>query len=100
MTAVTHKGPALKSRRETTMNFRVSIQTRELFDAAAEVLGKTRTQFVVDSAQKHAIDVLLDQRMFRLDDKGFEMFMAVLDNPPQPNEKLKKLMAEKAPWEK
>jgi uncharacterized protein (DUF1778 family) len=87
------------TRRETTINFRVSIKTRDLLDAAAEVVGKTRTQFVVDSAQTHAIDVLLDQRFFRLDENAFAAFMAVLDNPPEPNPRLRELLAKKAPWE-
>ena len=100
MAAALKKRPVVRIRRDTTINLRVPTQTRDLFDAAAFVEGKTRTEFVVDSARTHAIDVLLDQRFFRLNRSEFEAFMQVMENPPEPNEKLKELMATKAPWEK
>jgi uncharacterized protein (DUF1778 family) len=77
----------------------VPTQTRELIDAAASAVGKSRTEFVVDSAREHAVDVLLDQRFFNLSPEQFEAFAAVLDAPPPPTEKLKALMRAKAPWE-
>ena len=97
--AAAPKRPAVRLRRDTTINLRIPMQTRDLFDAAAFVEGKTRTEFVVDSARTHAIDVLLDQRFFRFTKSEFEAFMRVMENPPEPNEKLKELMATKAPWE-
>jgi uncharacterized protein (DUF1778 family) len=92
--------PAERNRRDAIINLRVPRQIRDLFDAAANVLGKTRTEFVVDSARKCAIDVLLDQRFFELNEKEWTVFAAILDNPPKPNEKLKRLMSKKAPWDK
>ncbi|HEX8665468.1 MAG TPA: DUF1778 domain-containing protein [Beijerinckiaceae bacterium] len=81
------------------VNLRVPVQTRELIDSAAATLGKSRTEFMLESARRHAIDVLLDQRLFVLDEAQHEAFMRVLDNPPPPNEKLKKLMRSTPPWE-
>jgi uncharacterized protein (DUF1778 family) len=52
-----------------------------------------------ESARKSAMDVLLDQRLLTLNAERFKAFMAVLDRPPAPNEKLKALLASKAPWE-
>ena len=46
-----------------TINLRIEAQTRHLIDDAAAVLGKTRTEFMIDSARAQAIDVLLDQRV-------------------------------------
>jgi uncharacterized protein (DUF1778 family) len=71
-----------------------------LIDNAANVLGKTRTDFIVESARKHAVDVLLDQRFFTLEPAQYEEFLLALDAPPLPTEKLKKLMSSKTPWEK
>lgn len=50
-----------------SINLRIEAQTRALIDEAAAVLGKTRTEFMIDSARALAIDVLLDQRLFVLD---------------------------------
>lgn len=43
--------------------------------------------------------VLLDQRLFSLGEDRFEAFLRVLDNPPEPVEKLRELFKQKAPWE-
>ncbi|MFZ1101326.1 MAG: DUF1778 domain-containing protein [Hyphomicrobiaceae bacterium] len=86
--------------KKTSINIRVPEQTRQLIDNAAAVVGKTRTEFMLESARQHAIDVLLDQRLFFLDEDQLKAFMAVLQNPPRANRQLKKLFMGKAPWEK
>lgn len=91
---------ASHSRRDTVINVRVSRTLRELIDRAADVLGKSRTEFILESARTHAIDVLLDQRLFTLDAERYDAFISALEAPPAPNEKLKQLLASKAPWEK
>jgi uncharacterized protein (DUF1778 family) len=86
--------------RTTTINLRVSQVTRQLIDTAAAVVGKSRTEFMLESARQHAIDVLLDQRLFVLNAEQHDAFMSALDNPPLPNAELKKLLSSKSPWEK
>jgi uncharacterized protein (DUF1778 family) len=49
-----------------SINLRIEAQTRRLIDDAAAVLGKTRTEFMIESARNAATDVLLDQRLFEL----------------------------------
>ncbi|WNJ88791.1 DUF1778 domain-containing protein [Bosea sp. 685] len=96
--AVVVKRPASETK-TTTINLRVPRQTRDLIDTAANVVGKTRTEFMLESAKQHAIDVLIDQKLFSLNEAQFEAFMDVLDNPPPPSSRLKRLFAEKSPWE-
>jgi uncharacterized protein (DUF1778 family) len=84
----------------TKINLRVSEETRELIDTAAAAVGKSRTEFMLESARQHAIDVLLDQRLFVLKGDQHDAFMRVLQDPPVPNAALKKLLSSKAPWEK
>src|SRR5690242_13431500 len=50
-----------------SINLRIETRTRQLIDDAAAVVGKTRTEFMVESARQQAVDVLLDQRLFVLD---------------------------------
>jgi uncharacterized protein (DUF1778 family) len=87
-------------RRGATINLRVSIQIRELIDRAARVLGKSRTEFVLDSARSRAEDVLLDQRLFVLGGDRYAEVLKILDEPPKPAEALKEILSTKAPWEK
>lgn len=44
------------------INIRVSKHTRALIDKAAEVLGRNRSEFVLDVVQERATQVLLDSR--------------------------------------
>lgn len=85
--------------RSATINIRVRERQRDLIDQAAEVLGKSRSDFMLETACREAQDVLLDQRVFRLDEAAFRAFIERLDARPEPTEALKKLLATKAPWE-
>ena len=87
-----------RSRRDAKINLRLSHQTRDLIDAAASAEGKSRTEFVIETARRHAIDVLLDQRFFELDAEQSAAFLETLANPPEPNEKLRALMNRQPPW--
>lgn len=83
-----------------SINLRIEAGTRQLIDDAAAVLGKTRTEFMIESARRQAIDVLLDQRLFELDAERYEAFLHVLDNPPAPGPKLKSLLRRVPAWKK
>ena len=83
-----------------SINLRIAAETRQLIDHAAAVLGKTRTEFMIDSARQQAIDVLLDQRLFSLDSDQFDAFVEVLDNPPPPGPKLRTLMRRIPAWQR
>lgn len=92
------EGPA--ARRGTTINLRVETETRDIIDAAASVLGKTRTEFVIDTVRCHAIDVLLDQRLFVLDDARHAAFVAALDSPPAAGPKVTALLRRVPVWDR
>ena len=83
-----------------SINLRLEAVTRRLIDDAAAVLGKTRTEFMVESARRHAIDVLLDQRMFVLEPARYDAFVDALDHPPAPGPKLKALLRRVPAWQK
>ena len=90
---------AERPRADATITMRVPTRTRDLIDSAAASQGKSRTEFMVESARQHAIDVLLDQRFFTLDAEQSEAFAEALARPPRPTEALRKLMRTPAPWE-
>ena len=81
-----------------TINLRIETQTRQLIDDAAAALGKTRTEFMIESARNVAIDVLLDQRLFVLDPKRHDAFVHALDNPAPPGPKLRALLRRAPAW--
>lgn len=85
--------------RDVTINIRVKQEQRNIIDRAAEVQGKTRSEFMLESAYQKAQDVLLDWAFFDLDSLKYQEFTALLDGVPQPNQKLQKLLTTKSPWE-
>lgn len=93
-------GRSSTSERRGSINLRIEAGTRQLIDQAAEALGKTRTEFMVESARNQAIDVLLDQRLYVLNDERFDVFMNALDHPPAPGPKLKALLRKVPAWQK
>jgi uncharacterized protein (DUF1778 family) len=99
-TSARRKNAPTPSRRDAVVNVRLARQTKELIDSAASAAGKSRSEFIIESARKSAMDVLLDQRFFALDPKHFKEFQAALTRPSAPNRKLKALLAMKAPWDR
>jgi len=91
-------GPALSSK--GSISLRIETDTRRLIDEAASASGKTRTEFMVESARQQAIDVLLDRRLFELGAAQFDAFVQALDKAPAPGPKLKALMRRVPAWQK
>jgi len=85
--------------RDTVINIRTRAQDRTLIDLAAQAIGKTRSDFIVDTMRTKAESIVLDQRIFALDDKGWSKLQKVLDEPAAPSKALRELLARKAPWE-
>lgn len=93
-----HHPPKPSEDRSTVINFRAPKQQRDLLDRAARITGKTRTEFILEASCRAAEDVLLDQRLFALDDQRYQAFVEVLDAPPDANPQLQTLMKKPAPW--
>jgi len=82
------------------LNMRIKPETRRLLDMAAELTGKNLTDFVLDAARQAAQSALLDRAAIPLEGKDYKAFVALLDAPPQPNERLRKSLQTLAPWER
>jgi len=83
-----------------TLNLRIKPEERSLIDHAAKVRGKNRTDFVLEAARAAAEEALLDQSIIAVGQEAYAAFLARLDMPPQPNERLRKTMRAPTPWEK
>jgi uncharacterized protein (DUF1778 family) len=89
-----------RAARDVGINLRASRGQRALIDRAADALGQTRSEFMLEAACREAESVLLARRYLALDPEAFERFQAALDEPPASNPGLRRLLAEKAPWER
>ena len=82
-----------------TLNLRIRPEERGLIDRAAFVTGKTRTDFVLEAARLAAEEALLDRSVFIVGPESYANFLARLDEPPKPNERLRHTMRTVPPWD-
>ncbi len=86
--------------RAAPINIRARPAQRNLIDKAAAMLNKNRSDFMLEVACREAENVLLDQRLFLVDDDAYQFFETLIDAPVKDNPALRKLLNNKAPWEK
>jgi uncharacterized protein (DUF1778 family) len=93
------RAPTSEKSGRQTLNIRIQPDVRCLIDRAAELAGRTRTDFVLDAARRAAEDAILDRTLFLVSPQAYRQFLNRLDAPPRPNKRLRKTMQTPAPWE-
>lgn len=86
--------------KNAAINIRALPMQRNLIDRAATLQHKSRSDFMLEAACREAENILLDQRLFALDDDKFIALQAMLDAPVNDNHALKALLVNPSPWEK
>ncbi len=81
------------------LNIRIQPKVRSLIDRAAALVGKNRTEFMLDAARRAAEEALLDRAIFAVGPKAYAKFLERLDARPEPNERLRRTLLTPAPWE-
>jgi uncharacterized protein (DUF1778 family) len=84
--------------RDAAINLRALPDQRDLIDHAASLLGKNRSDFMLEASCAAAQAVVLDQVFFRLDAAKFQEFTALLDAPAIPDSGRERLLAVKPVW--
>jgi uncharacterized protein (DUF1778 family) len=87
-----------QTQRRETLNIRIHAEQRGLIDRAAKTRGKNRTDFILDAACRAAEDALLDRALIAVSPKAYAEFLARLDAPAKPNERLRRTMRAPTPW--
>lgn len=85
--------------RRATINLRIKPEERGLIDRAAILTGKTRTDFVLEAACHAAENALLDRTIFTVSPEAHAAFLLRLDEPPEPNDRLRRTMQTPPPWD-
>lgn len=78
---------------DVQLNLRAKESQRALIDAAAEILHKSRTDFILEMACKAAENVILDRRVFNFNDEQYAEFIDMLDAPVEDEPAINKLLA-------
>ena len=69
---------------------RITPAQKEILQHAAELEGRSLTDFVVSSAQATAMRIIHEHEVLLLSAKDREVFVNALLNPPAPNDKLRR----------
>ena len=91
---------ATSSLKSEQINLRANPIQRDLFDRAAKVLHKSRTEFMLDAATAAAHEILLDSNEFVLDEAEYSAFLEILDRPVAENKAWMKLLNKQPSWER
>jgi len=71
------------------ISVRVPEHVHALLSRAAGALGASMNQFVLQTAIERAKQVVEDENIIRLSHESSQLFFDALENPPEPNDKLK-----------
>ena len=84
--------------RTAAINLIAIPEQRDLIDHAAALLGKNRSDFMLEVACEQARAIVLDQTFFALDSEKYKQFTELLDAPVSENIGLARLMNVVEPW--
>ncbi len=88
-----------RSKRTEKLDLRLSRAAKQTLQAAAVAARKSVSEFVLDSALTEAEERLADRRVFTLDRKKWDAFVAALDAPPRRHPRLQRLFRESSVFE-
>ena len=79
--------------KEARLVARVSKDIQQTIHKAASYSGATISQFLIDSAVEKARNVINDFEIIKLSDEAATRMMKIFENPPAPNDYLKRAFA-------
>jgi len=86
-------------RKEYPISMRLPEADVAMIDRAANLRGRSRTDFVRDAAMRAAEEVVMEQSLIRMSPEGFSAFMNILAAPVAPVPEMVELATRPAPWE-
>jgi uncharacterized protein (DUF1778 family) len=87
---VPQKASKQKPKSKARLEARISTQVHSTIKRAAEIQGRTVTDFVVHAALEAATKTIEGSHIIQLSIEGQTAFAEALLNPPEPNDALKK----------
>jgi uncharacterized protein (DUF1778 family) len=83
-----------RATRSEKLDLRLTSDAKTALQAAAAVLNRSVSEFVLESALARADEALADRRSFGLNPAEWKKFLAALDAPPRPVPRLERLLKE------
>jgi len=82
-------GATMITAKNERITARVSEQVKDTLTIAADIVGATLNQFLIQSALEKAENIIQKDKIIHLSNEDAQVFFNALNNPPEPNIKLK-----------
>lgn len=86
-------------RKDHPLSMRLAVADIAIIDRAANLRGRSRTEFMCDAAVRTAEEVIMENTVIRMSPEGFTAFVDMLDRPARPVPEMVELLKRPAPWE-
>ena len=87
---------AIAENKSERIEVRTTPNIKALLQRAAAASHKNVTEFLLEAGGDAAEDILVDRRMFRLDERRWRAFQDILDRPVADKPRLARLLAGKS----
>ncbi|BCB25753.1 hypothetical protein SKTS_06390 [Sulfurimicrobium lacus] len=85
--------PSTHASESARINLRTSAEAKAMIERAAALMGTTVSSFMLQNAYEAARRIVSEDNTLLMTQRDFEAFTSSLENPPQPEPALRKLMA-------
>ena len=86
-------------RKDHPLSMRLPASDIAIIDRAADLKGRSRTDFVREAAVRAAEEIVMESALIRMSARGFRAFMAAIEAPPRAVPELVELFRRTPPWE-
>ena len=91
---------ATTNRKEYPLSMRLPEADIAVIDRAAQLRGRSRTDFVREAAVRAAEELLLDRTLLRMSADGFDAFVQAISAPAAPVPEMVASLRRPPPWQK
>ncbi len=76
--------------KQAVLKIRIDAVTLQVLEQARSYANLDKSKFIRQSIREKAQTVIAEHEKTRFDSNDWQMFFALLDNPPEPTERMKK----------
>lgn len=78
--------------KQDVLKVRMDVATLQLLDQARHYVGLDKSKFIRQSVREKAEAIIAEHEQTRFSAEDWQMFFNLLDNPPEPTERMKKAL--------
>jgi len=79
-----------ESKKDDTLKVRVDSITLDLLERASAYVDLNKSKFIRQSIREKAVAIIAEHEKTRFTEEDWHMFYDMLDNPPEPTDRMKK----------